>query len=368
MTNCPVIVGSEPGGTTLAGPPVSMLRPFSTATARVPAALFATVLSACALPADAPLELSVCDQAAAHLAACAGIEMPDVTSCEPDDAPQAERLLAMTCEELDDPKADGGLRCSWLGRKLGMCVRVANDEEMLSSLGDADRAVLDGDFEVLVWNVYKGGEETWDADMRDIGKGFELFVVQEFFLDDDSRETFEEVGDADSEWRFASSFFDVDDIPTGVATGSLVASAEARALRSPVVEPVLSTPKMVLITTYDLAWDEEDLMVVNVHAINFRLGGSFEAHMDAIEAAVAAHPGPMVVAGDFNTWSPGRHRTLEEMAERLGLSRVEPEADERGLLKLDHVFTRDLTVHGARFVNGLDSSDHAPIAVALGPM
>jgi endonuclease/exonuclease/phosphatase (EEP) superfamily protein YafD len=37
-------------------------------------------------------------------------------------------------------------------------------------------------------------------------------------------------------------------------------------------------------------------------------------------------------------------------------------------LRLDHVFVRGLSVRGARFVNGLDSSDHAPIAVALGAL
>jgi endonuclease/exonuclease/phosphatase (EEP) superfamily protein YafD len=312
--------------------------------------------------------VSLCDQAAEHLAECAGIETPEIISCEASDEPQAEQLLSMTCEELDDPKADGGLRCSWLGRRLGMCVRVANDEEILSRLGGAEHAALDGPFEVLVWNVYKGEEESWDADMRAIGKGFELFMVQEFFLDDDSRQTFEEVGDASAEWLFASSFFDVDEVPTGVATGALIASESATPMRSPVLEPVLSTPKMALVTTYELAWHEEDLMVVNVHAINFRLGGSFEDHMAAIEGAISGHRGPMIMAGDFNTWSPGRHRTLEAMVERLGMSRVEPEADERGFLKLDHVFTRGLAVYGARFVNGLEGSDHTPIGIALGPI
>jgi endonuclease/exonuclease/phosphatase (EEP) superfamily protein YafD len=340
-----------------------MLRLAFKAGALASVALFAS----CAMPTEAPAT-SVCDQAAEHLEECAGIEPPGPISCDAGDVPQAERLLSMTCEELDDPKADGGLRCSWLGRKLGMCVRVANDEELLSRIGVAERGALDGPFEVLVWNVYKGEEESWDADMRAIGKGFELFMVQEFFLDEDSRQTFAETGDADAEWLFATSFFDVDEVPTGVATGALARSVSATPMRSPVLEPVLSTPKMALLTTYALAWHEEDLMVVNVHGINFRLGGSFEEHMAAVESAIEGHQGPMIMAGDFNTWSPGRLHTLEAMVDRLGLRRVEPEADERGFLKLDHVFTRDLAVYGARFVGGLEGSDHTPIGIALGPV
>jgi endonuclease/exonuclease/phosphatase (EEP) superfamily protein YafD len=147
-----------------------------------------------------------------------------------------------------------------------------------------------------------------------------------------------------------------------------VASISGAPLRSPDAEPVLGTPKMALITTYDLAFSDDDLLVVNVHGINFRTGGAFAAQMAMIERAVASHVGPMILAGDFNTWSSGRKETLTHMTRALGLSPVEPADDERGFLRLDHVFVRGLSVRGARFVNGLDSSDHAPIAVALGAL
>jgi len=330
-------------------------------------ALVASALALCT-SCSAPVEsagASVCDLAIDHLAACADYTPRGQVTCEPEDEADAAELLSMSCEELVDPKADWSFRCSFLGRKLGLCVRVANDEEVLTDLGRADGTMLDGPFEVLVWNVYKGGEDLWDDDMRAIAKGMEIFMVQEFFLDDDSRETFGAL--TGTEWQLATSFFDVDDLPTGVATGALIASTDARAMRSPSGEPVLNTPKMSLTTTYDIAWDERDLMVVNVHAINFRTRGPFDDHMAAIEAEIASHDGPMILAGDFNTWSGGRQETLAAMAERLGLSEVAPGDDERGWLELDHVFARGLVVRGARFVNGRDSSDHAPIAVAFEP-
>ena len=63
--------------------------------------------------------------------------------------------------------------------------------------------------------------------------------------------------------------------------------------------------------------------MANLHAINFALGtDAYRAQLDAIATELSHHRGPIVVAGDFNTWNDERdavwaHPDLMPTAEDL---------------------------------------------------
>ena len=71
------------------------------------------------------------------------------------------------------------------------------------------------------------------------------------------------------------------------------------------------TPKMALATDYDLG--DQKLLVVNVHAYNFQPVFKYmlRDQFERIAERVAAHGGPAVVCGDFNTWRKDRLRLVE---------------------------------------------------------
>ena len=79
------------------------------------------------------------------------------------------------------------------------------------------------------------------------------------------------------------------------------------------------------------------------------------------------HRGPIVLAGDFNTWSDARFDLVREIAGRLGLVEISY-ADDRRVLFLghhvDHVFVRGLDVVAVN-VGPVKSSDHNPVEAVL---
>jgi endonuclease/exonuclease/phosphatase (EEP) superfamily protein YafD len=126
----------------------------------------------------------------------------------------------------------------------------------------------------------------------------------------------------------------------------------------------LATHKSALITTHALN-DGRSLICVNVHAINFVPNPVFYAEMDRILALVDHHSGPIVIAGDFNTWNQARVRFIETRMQQAGLNQVEcrePHYIKRfGRHRLDHLFYRGLILEDAWVVNTARVSDHNPL-------
>lgn len=240
--------------------------------------------------------------------------------------------------------------------------RLPNPEEMLVKLGEPQqRKLIPGQtFRLLVWNIYKNNRSDLESDLRGLTDISDLAVLQETVTSDQMNEYFNSL--PGYKWLTAISFFDRNDEGTGVQTGARYLTSSALPLRSPVVEPIVRTPKMILVTEHPIEGREETLLVANIHAINFVLNSTFQRHLDQLEGAIENHVGPMIVAGDFNTHNFGRARRLAEMAERLDLDWVDLEGDRR-TLKLDHVLLRGFDVHEAILLNNINSSDHRPILV-----
>lgn len=158
--------------------------------------------------------------------------------------------------------------------------------------------------------------------------------------------------------------FDYNGAATGVLTTGRSPASGACLSRS--AEPLILTPKSALLTRFPLSASGEELWVANLHGINFTLGTArFRAQLESLTGVMVSHPGPMILAGDFNDWSERRDDIVSLVAKRLHLLPVQLPGDVRSRhwgRSVDHVFYRGLEVLQADAVK-VTSSDHNPILV-----
>jgi endonuclease/exonuclease/phosphatase (EEP) superfamily protein YafD len=218
------------------------------------------------------------------------------------------------------------------------------------------------DFRVLSWNVHKNADPGWDADLARFAAASDLLLIQESALTDEFQRV---LADAGYDWLLASSFL-LHDHATGVLNAARVPPASACVQR--VVEPLLRLPKAALITRYEVNGLAPRLAVANVHSINFTLGlDAYRAQLEAIAGELTAHRGPVIIAGDFNTWSSSRLDVVYDVMHGLGLESVLPTVDTRSRFlgrQVDYIFVRGLEVVDAQVLE-VESSDHNPVLAAL---
>jgi endonuclease/exonuclease/phosphatase (EEP) superfamily protein YafD len=220
--------------------------------------------------------------------------------------------------------------------------------------------------EVAVWNTFKGKRERYYDILSQQTAGADLILLQEF-RHDPALEASHQAMFAGRDAGLAVSFYTQPNqsAPTGVCTVSTVRATKTLFLLSRYLEPVTKTPKMALCTAYPLDRPdcplEESLLVINSHAINFRLRRPFLDQMLQFEAQLRHHTGPIVLVGDFNTWERGRVRILEAVAHRIGLTHVRfPEGIKSvGRHELDRVYVRGGGARQQRVFVDPAASDHS---------
>ena len=253
------------------------------------------------------------------------------------------------------PAADGAVRVAPIGCALNA---PAADLRVPSTAAALDPQQI----RLLTWNVHKQGDAGWDRDLARFAAGADVVLLQEAVLRQGLRPLLEAQG---LDWVMASSF-QYEDADFGVLTAARVPALASCAERA--VEPLLGIPKSGLISWFALGGAGSVLAVVNVHAINFSLAlPAYEAQFAALAAALAHHRGPIVFAGDFNTWSRDRLAVVQTIAARLGLVEVVfPDGVRARFLghEVDHVLVRGLDAVAATAIR-VDSSDHNPVQVTL---
>jgi endonuclease/exonuclease/phosphatase (EEP) superfamily protein YafD len=215
---------------------------------------------------------------------------------------------------------------------------------------------------LATWNIHKEGDAGWQKDLAGLSAGNDLVLLQEVSLAPDLRNVLDAAG---FRWVMASSFeYDGNDV--GVLTASRVPPLANCTQR--VVEPLLRLPKSAVVSWFALAGEARAIAIVNVHAINFSLSiEAYRSQFRSLQDTLAAHDGPIVVAGDFNTWSDARRAAVDEFAAALGLAEAAFRDDRRTLFfgnQLDHVLVRGLRVVAAAGID-VTSSDHNPVTVIL---
>jgi len=227
---------------------------------------------------------------------------------------------------------------------------------------DSDHELDANNITLLNWNIYKGQKENWSADFRELSTGQDLVIIQEAKLNPEVKETLKRQS---IHWTLNTGFF-VNDEATGVLTGSRVKPVSSCGLRT--TEPFLRLPKTVLVNTYQLSGTDEKLLVANIHSINFTLGTEvYGEQINALKAAIAQHSGPVIVAGDFNSWSEKRKQIVNSMVKDLSLKAVTYTSHNRVTIfgnEIDHVFYRGLQTVSSE-AQQVTSSDHNPIKVTF---
>jgi len=247
------------------------------------------------------------------------------------------------------------------GAVVGRSLQCTGDAAALG--GDRRAEPLPGPtLRVLSWNLHKNADPGWDADLARFAAGSDLLLIQEAALTAALRRV---LADAGYDWLLASAFA-FDGRETGVLNAARVRPASACTQRF--FEPLLTVPKAAVITRYALHGSDGTLAVANVHSVNFTLGlGEYRAQLEAIATELADHRGPVIVAGDFNTWTAARLAVVNDVTRRMGLVPVLPPVDTRSRFfgqQVDYVFVRGLEVVNVEAPE-VGSSDHNPVLATL---
>jgi endonuclease/exonuclease/phosphatase (EEP) superfamily protein YafD len=273
--------------------------------------------------------------------------------------------ITLTVEQRAVVSVPGGtprvmtLKCGAVDRVL----QAAAEGEAADAL---DRQPL----RLLVWNIHKQGDSGWERDLSGFAAASDVMLLQETVLQPPLRDI---LADSGLHWVMASSFLlGADD--NGVLTATRIAPIASCTQR--VVEPLIRIPKSAVISWLPItntrtdarAGSKETLAIANVHSVNFELAPDvYRAQLEALADALAGHRGPIIFAGDFNTWNDARDAVVAEIAARLGLTELNLRVDQRAVFfgrHLDHIFIRGLQLIDVGAIP-VTSSDHNPLAATL---
>jgi endonuclease/exonuclease/phosphatase (EEP) superfamily protein YafD len=246
----------------------------------------------------------------------------------------------------------------------GSDLRVPGPDEVLLELTKKSHQIpqIPNQFSLLTWNIHKGTEGApWARDLEALASGSQLVLLQEAVTSGFMTRTLEQLQNLS--FMMAQSFFFSDGISTGVATGSNITLEEKNFRQSPTREPITNTPKVTLLTVYQMQ-DGEPLLVMNIHGINFVTNKQWRQQLEDLRPYLLNFTGRIVFAGDFNTWNPGRSDYLDVFANQVGLHEVKFSNDTRSI-KLDYIFLRGCTANKARLHSEIKTSDHFPLKAEI---
>ncbi len=222
---------------------------------------------------------------------------------------------------------------------------------------DPERIVL------LNWNSHKETGLQWLQELQRMITGADLLTLQEGVLTSELRDLLsDEYGGG---WTLASAFTK-SDVHTGVLTASRVQPDFFCSFR--VAEPIIVVPKTVLISRYPIAGTTQTLLLANMHMVNFSFATS--AYREQLRIAfdlINQHQGPLLIAGDFNSWSDERDIIIQHFSDALGAEAVQFSVDGRTTFfghVLDHIFYRGLEPVEST-VETEPLSDHNPMLVTF---
>ncbi len=240
----------------------------------------------------------------------------------------------------------------------------SSQQSLRSERMPAQQATLPSEFSVLIWNIYKGGKgQKFYREAKEIFPRYDLILLQETVFGGQLEEFLANEFSHQEERAISWG-------RNGVATLSTASATEVFPMKTKGREFFVFTPKASLATIYQM--EEAELLVINIHMINFRETRAMESQLDQYSDLLERHKGPIIVAGDFNTWSAGRIDAVDKFLTSYGLKEIDfadsKGADPRAKFAvgvLDRLYTRGLKVLNAEVFHKSRSSDHYPFAVDL---
>lgn len=227
-----------------------------------------------------------------------------------------------------------------------------------------DSQVLDdnGQLNVLVWNIYKQGKENWQTALDRLSADRQLLLLQEASMTESFKQWL-----VDGSW-ISNQVSAFKALGSGAGVINIAQKLPEKACAYTSTEPWLRLPKSALYSQYRLS-NGDTLAVVNIHAINFTVGtDEYSSQISALETLLKQHSGPIVFAGDFNSWNEYRLDAMKQALQKANLQEVIFTPDHRTQFitgqRLDHVFYRGLVLKNAKAPQS-DASDHNPLLVSF---
>lgn len=219
-----------------------------------------------------------------------------------------------------------------------------------------------GQLNVLVWNIYKQNRADWAAELTRYSDQVQLLLLQEANMTAPLREW---IAEQDWDGTYVDAFRVFGD-SSGVL--NLGHSMPKLACAYTQLEPLLRLPKSGIYAHYPLS-NGQVLAVVNLHAVNFTYGAkAYREQLEALLKALRQHHGPIIVAGDFNSWSQQRVNVLKSALFSIQLQEVTFNEDHRVKfitgLPLDHIFYKGLKLQEAQAPES-SASDHNPLLASF---
>lgn len=215
-------------------------------------------------------------------------------------------------------------------------------------------------FSVLVWNIFKQKRANCIHILEQYAKQAKLILLQE-------AQTTPQLLNFISEHNKLADHvpaYCFNEIFAGVMT--ITDSAPSKILSFREKEPFIRVPKSALITVYPIKNSTQQLLVANIHAINFSIGVKiYRQQMYMLLNYIKQHNGPVILAGDFNAWSRQRLNLLYHLVRSIKLKPVNFAIDIRKRFlgrPLDFVFYRGLKLDAAKIIDTA-ASDHNPLFV-----
>lgn len=221
---------------------------------------------------------------------------------------------------------------------------------------------------VTIWNLCKGaGGRLFEHDYRVISYQSDLILTQEALLSERGLQTF---GTSGFEAVHAASYKRRDGLRDGVMTASRCGHLPIlKRIVCKYPEPIFRTPKVALVTMYKLANHVEPLMVVNIHATLVRRVAGAVEEIEHVVSQLPQHKGPIMFAGDFNTFTPRYLADVSRALRTIGLELVPIPNDPRPTIgALDQVFVRGLNVNQIFVDTKIKNSDHFPLCLEISPI
>ncbi|GEA59522.1 endonuclease/exonuclease/phosphatase family protein [Vibrio comitans] len=220
----------------------------------------------------------------------------------------------------------------------------------------------EGRIDVLVWNIYKQNKDDWQSELTKLLNGKQLGLLQEVSFTDEFKAWLYQLNWVGQQVKAFESF----DVSAGVFNITQVYPIRACAQLD--AEPWIQIPKSALFATYPLS-NGEVLAVGNLHGINFTFGTeAYSKQLKLLASKLEQHNGPVILGGDFNTWSDARLEQLTQIMSSANLEEVVFEPDQRtefmGGHVLDHIYYRGLNLKKAEAPTS-DASDHNPMLASF---
>ena len=232
--------------------------------------------------------------------------------------------------------------------------------EIAKEKGFPYKSLTSDNFSILSWNIHKGAEDGFHTDLQDLSRNIDILLLQEAAL---SGELESWLGLDFNKWLLAVAF-EKQGTKIGIMAASKASSLSYCAFQEP--EPIFVIPKMILVSTYPLSGIDRRLLVVNAHMVNFTITSeAVRRQLAEVGEIIKKHDGPVIVAGDFNTWNSDRESVVKGAMSKLNLQPVTFNPDNRSLFMsraVDGIYYRGLEVTASNSYL-VKSSDHNPLEV-----